>query len=61
MENLEGSIPAEIGNLKNLKALYVIENILRYFNPLECRKLHTNKLSGSIPTEIGALINLEVM
>lgn len=40
--SLSGSIPAEIGNLKNLETIY----------------LNMNSLGGSIPEEIGSLTNL---
>lgn len=43
--NLEGTIPAEIGNLTNLKEL----------------RLSDNKLGGTIPVEIGNLANLAVL
>ena len=42
---LSGSIPAELGNLANLKELYLIGN----------------QLSGSIPAELGNLANLEII
>ena len=43
--NLSGTIPTEIGNLKELTQIY----------------LDNNKLSGSIPTEIGNLKNLKIL
>lgn len=43
--NIEGTLPATIGNLKNLKVL----------------ELSFNKLTGSIPVEIGHLESLEVL
>ena len=41
---LRGSIPAELGQLTNLKSLY----------------LYKNDLSGSIPAELGNLTNLDI-
>ncbi|MFC1574371.1 leucine-rich repeat domain-containing protein, partial [Candidatus Latescibacterota bacterium] len=43
--NLSGTIPPEIGNLKNLYSL----------------NLGTNQLTGSIPPEIGTLVNLRLL
>jgi len=42
VNNLNGSIPSSIGNLVNLKNLY----------------LSLNQLSGSIPSSIGNLVNI---
>ncbi|CAM9907165.1 unnamed protein product, partial [Chrysoparadoxa australica] len=44
-ENLEGSIPAELGQLNSLQVL----------------NLCYNKLSGSIPAELGQLSSLKVL
>ena len=67
MNSLSGSIPTEIGNLSNLKELYLIRNSLSGSIPteignlsnLKVLNLYVNSLSGSIPTEIGNLSNLE--
>ena len=42
---LSGSIPRELGNLANLRELW----------------LHSNQLSGPIPPELGNLANLETL
>jgi len=49
---LVGSIPAELGNLTNLKKLYLGNHD---------RLDPTNRLSGSIPAELGNLVLLEIL
>jgi Leucine-rich repeat (LRR) protein len=66
-EQLSGSIPAELGNLSNLKSLGLYQNQLSGSIPtelgnlshLEYLSLNNNRLSGSIPTELGDLSNLK--
>ncbi len=63
---LSGSIPAEIGNLSNLKYLVLYDNNLTGTIPVEVGNLSNlillglskNQLSGNIPAEIGNLSNL---
>ncbi len=65
--NLNGTIPSEIGNLTNLQYLYLNNNQLRGFIPSEIGNLSNlqwlyldyNQLSGYIPSEIGNLTNLQ--
>ena len=67
--NLNGSLPSQLGNLKNLRQLYLPYNNLTGPIPAELGKLSKltnlvltgNKLSGSIPSELGQLTNLEIM
>ncbi|MGD2085933.1 MAG: hypothetical protein PVH61_07100 [Candidatus Aminicenantes bacterium] len=64
--NLNGSIPPELGNLINLKDLNLYHNKLSGSIPPELGNLinlidldlYTNQLSGSIPPELGNLSNL---
>ena len=64
---LSGPIPPEIGNLSNLKNLWLNDNQLSGAIPpeisnlsnLEYLILRTNELSGSIPSELGNLSNLK--
>ena len=64
---LAGSIPAELGNLANLKVLQLNANVLTGSVPaelgnlanLETLHLGYNGLSGSIPPELGNLADLE--
>ncbi len=66
--NLSGSIPAEIGGLKNLRWLELHNNNLSGSIPAEIGLLDelialwvgNNNLSGSIPAELGRLSNLRV-
>ena len=65
--NLEGIIPAEIGNLLNLSFLHLSDNQLSgavppeigYLENLTDLYLQSNMLTDSIPAEIGQLINLK--
>jgi Leucine-rich repeat (LRR) protein len=65
-KQLTGSIPPEIGNLKDLVLLDLSSNQLSGIIPVEIGNLtklyqmylNANKLTGSIPSEIGNLINL---
>ena len=67
MHNLTGTIPPEIGNLVNLRELYLYNNQLTGEIPpeignlinLESLYLEKNGLTGTIPPEIGQLINLK--
>jgi Leucine-rich repeat (LRR) protein len=64
---LNGTLPIELGNLKNLKylSLYgnqinsVIPNSLYNLPKLEYFNLYSNQISGEISSKIGNLINLE--
>ena len=65
--NLKGSIPSELGNLKNLEFLEFTYNSdltgsippeLGNLNNLKKLNLGFCRLSGSIPAELGSLINL---
>lgn len=63
---LTGSIPAELGNLSNLRKLTVINNRLTGIIPATMGNLSNlrqlwlgnNQLTGSIPAELGNLFNL---
>eukprot|EP00752_Nemacystus_decipiens_P006981 g6262.t1 len=65
--NLRGSIPTELGDLRALKELYLEDNQLTGTIPKELGKLTAlqglslagNQLSGPIPKELGALSKLE--
>ena len=64
---LTGTIPEELGNLTNLKSLYLSDNKLAGTIPeelgnltnLEFLSLFDNQLTGMIPEELGSLINLK--
>ena len=63
---LTGHIPAELGNLSNLTALYLDNNRLRGLLPAELGNLsnlthlylHDNQLSGTLSPSLGRLISL---
>ena len=65
-QGLTGSIPPEIGDLTNLRHLYLYNNQLTGSIPPEIGDLtnlthlylENNQLTGSIPSEIGNLTNL---
>ena len=62
---LAGSIPTEVGNLKNLKEIMLDQNSLAGSIPIELfhasrielLMLQSNRLTGSIPTQLGNLQN----
>ena len=64
--NLQGTIPAELGQLTNLTVLYLHDNQLTGTIPTELARLSkltsldlsTNQLTGAIPVELGNLENL---
>ena len=64
--NLTGTLPAELGNLSNLRVLVIYSNTLTGSIPaelsnlsnLEILNINTNTLTGSIPTELGNLSKL---
>ena len=65
---LSGTIPPELGNLTNLRSLYLYSNQLSGTIPpelgnltdLQVFDLNDNQLSGSIPPELGNLTYLQV-
>ena len=67
LNNLTGTIPRELGNLKSVYFLSMDRNqltgtiptVLGNLSNLEKLNLGGNKLSGSIPRELGNLINLK--
>jgi len=67
--NLIGTIPPELGNLKNLQKLILIHNQLTGSIPAELGNLSTltqlyldnNELSGMIPAELGNLSKLTIL
>ncbi|WP_428743057.1 leucine-rich repeat domain-containing protein [Tenacibaculum sp.] len=64
---LNGTLPVEIGNLSELKRLFLYKNQLTGIIPLEIKNLtnltylwlNSNNLNGVVPEEIGDLTNLE--
>jgi hypothetical protein len=66
---LTGEIPSTIGNLVNLKAVYVKEQSpefydltiikLTVFSNVFSRDLSENQLTGEIPSSIGNLVELQ--
>ncbi|XP_074333843.1 uncharacterized protein LOC141671471 [Apium graveolens] len=64
--DIYGSIPREIGKLKNMRILSLSDNLLKGTIPESMRELsklgalvlHDNNISGSIPTSIGNLTQL---
>ncbi len=67
--NLNGSLPPEIGDLSLLQNLSLFRNQLTGSIPseignliyLSCLNLFSNELTGSIPSEIGELLNLDYL
>ncbi|MBN2614853.1 MAG: leucine-rich repeat domain-containing protein, partial [Bacteroidales bacterium] len=65
--NLQDSLPIDIGNLDSLQNLYLNENLLSGTIPstignlshLQILSLYNNHLTGTIPSEIGNLKNLQ--
>ena len=65
---LSGMIPDELGNLTNLEALYLNQNLLRGVIPVELGRLTSlevlslwdNELSGTIPVSLTNLWQLRV-
>ena len=65
--NLNGRIPAAVGNLTNLQQLYLQENLLEGRIPtqlgnlsqLRTLLLYDNRLTGEMPSSLGNLSNLE--
>lgn len=63
---LEGELPSELGDLRNLEELTIRKNLLRGEIPpelgrlsnLEVLDLFSNELSGEIPSELGRLTSL---
>ena len=61
--HLNGNIPNTIGNLKELRYLYVIEGFEYYFDNylIFYRKLDYNDFSGNIPIEICNMENIQYL
>ena len=67
--NLKGSMPSELFNLKNLEILAISENELTGEIPSDVGKLtnllefysYGNKLSGYVPSEIGLLTKMQIL
>jgi hypothetical protein len=68
-KNLNGNLPATLGNLTELYTLYLYDNQLSGPIPAEIGnltklfsfKIHNNQLSGSIPSELGNLTGLRTL
>ena len=67
-QGLSGEIPADLGELTSMQALYLTENEqltgsipgkLGYLSRLNWLRLHGNGLSGEIPSELGNLSGLK--
>ena len=69
IENVQGTIPAELGNLSSLRELSLTYNRLEGAIPAELGNLSnlkyldltSNRLEGKIPAELGNLSNLRLM
>ncbi len=64
--NLQGSMPAGIGNLRRLKKLYLQNNLLEgrideveHLSALTRLIVENNRFAGTIPSDMGELISLE--
>ena len=66
-ETMSGALPAELGNLANLKTLYIVSTPLSGAIPaelgnlsnLQSISLQRNQLTGPIPATLGKLTNLK--
>ena len=69
IQKVNGTVPAELGNLKRLERLYLTNNELTGSIPKELGKLENltdlglgqNRLTGPIPKELGKLSDLEYL
>jgi len=67
--NLTGTLPSSIGNLKNLQTLSLYSNKITGTLPssignlknLQTLSLYSNTLSGTLPSELGELTNLSTL